>query len=176
MAHGGFVALEQADVDFQDLGTSMRLKDFLDETFADAHMKITDFEIERFIDDGLEKRTEYSLTIEPKSGEFNEKEMDGIFKFFKKFDNTPFTRNYPKRVEVTFEMPEYAKGGKTMTPSDIVALLTDREVAQKLAEKMMQSLESLEYGEMTEQDMATEAMQDIMHSRKMLTEILTYES
>ena len=68
------------------------------------------------------------------------------------------------------------KGGKTMTPSDIVALLTDREVAQKLAEKMMQSLESLEYGEMSEQDMAREAMQDIMHSRKMLTEILTYEA
>ena len=63
-----------------------------------------------------------------------------------------------------------------MTPSDIVALLTDREVAQKLAEKMMQSLESLEYGEMSEQDMAREAMQDIMHSRKMLTEILTYEA
>jgi hypothetical protein len=71
---------------------------------------------------------------------------------------------------------ELGKGGKTMTPSDIVALLTDREVAQKLAEKMMQSLESLEYGEMTEQDMAREAMQDIMHSRKMLTEILTYEA
>jgi hypothetical protein len=69
-----------------------------------------------------------------------------------------------------------AKGGKTMTPSDIVAFLTDREVAQKLAEKMMETLESSEYGDKTEEDMVREAMQDIRHSRKMLTEILIYEA
>tara|TARA_R100000406_G_scaffold55975_1_gene38341 strand:- start:302 stop:4249 length:3948 start_codon:yes stop_codon:yes gene_type:complete len=109
-----------------------------------------------------EKYHDRSLDEIPMSAFNTEEKMRRRNRFMEEFDEEQYLK--------------YEHGGKVMTPSEIVALLTDREVAQKLAEKMMQSLESLEYGEMTEQDMATEAMQDIMHSRKMLTEILTYEA
>ena len=109
-----------------------------------------------------EKYHDRSLDEIPMSAFNTEEKMRRRNRFMEEFDEEQYLK--------------YEHGGKVMTPSDIVALLTDREVAQKLAEKMMQSLESLEYGEMTEQDMAREAMQDIMHSRKMLTEILTYEA
>lgn len=76
--------------------------------------------------------------------------------------------------DIDFDDIDFEKGG--LTPQKVVSLLTDEEVAQTLAEKMMESLEAVEYGDMTEQDMVKEAMKDMMHSRKMLTEILIHES
>ncbi len=68
-----------------------------------------------------------------------------------------------------------AKGGKTMTPSDIVSLLTDEEVAKELVDKMFETLESVDF-DVDEKTALTQAKDNIEHSRKMLIEILEHQA
>jgi len=68
-----------------------------------------------------------------------------------------------------------AHGGKTMTPSDIVSLLTDEEVAKELVDKMFETLESVDF-DVDEKTALTQAKDNIEHSRKMLIEILEHQA
>ena len=65
--------------------------------------------------------------------------------------------------------------GGTMTPSDVVALLTDEEVAKELVDKMFETLESVDF-DVDEKTALTQAKDNIEHSRKMLIEILEHQA
>ena len=62
-----------------------------------------------------------------------------------------------------------------MTPSDIVSLLTDEEVAKELVDKMFETLESVDF-DVDEKTALTQAKDNIEHSRKMLIEILEHQA
>ena len=97
-------------------------------------------------------------------GKFIEKEFTSL----KEAEDWARANNYTYKES-------FAKGGKTMTPSDIVSLLTDEEVAKELVDKMFETLESVDF-DVDEKTALTQAKDNIEHSRKMLIEILEHQA